>query len=168
LKITDKFVFFWGYADPYSNFYTNDASFLVGGINFNCSEQFFMYHKAMMFEEYELAAKIIASRSPKDQKAFGRCVKIDYRIWDAQKYDIMVEGVYMKFKQNKVLKNLMLSHINHQLVEASPIDPIWGIGMGVDNVDVENPVLWKGANLLGQALMDARERISKEEQQHGI
>jgi ribA/ribD-fused uncharacterized protein len=42
------------------------------------------------------------------------------------------------------------------LVEASPVDKIWGIGLAADHPDAANPERWPGLNLLGIALMQVR------------
>jgi len=46
------------------------------------------------------------------------------------------------------------------LVEASPRDTIWGIGMGASNPDAKDPTKWRGRNLLGFALMEARASLA--------
>ena len=47
------------------------------------------------------------------------------------------------------------------LVEASPVDKIWGIGLAADNPDAQNPLKWKGQNMLGFALMEVRDELQK-------
>lgn len=45
-------------------------------------------------------------------------------------------------------------------MEASPYDAIWGIKMAADDKNIENPLMWKGENLLGFALMEVRDMLS--------
>ena len=72
----------------------------------------------------------------------------------------VVSGNVFKFEQNPALKEFLLNTKNRTIVEASPVDKFWGIGMAQDHPDVNNPILWKGENLLGFALMEARDRIN--------
>jgi ribA/ribD-fused uncharacterized protein len=45
------------------------------------------------------------------------------------------------------------------LVEASPRDRIWGIGMSAGHRDASRPSRWRGLNLLGFALMNVRDQL---------
>jgi len=80
-------------------------------------------------------------------------------VWDAHKKGIVVNGNVFKFSQNLALKEFLLTTKNRVLVEASPVDAIWGVGMAQDNPKSNYPHLWRGENLLGFALMEARDRI---------
>jgi len=90
----------------------------------------------------------------------GRQVKnYDDKLWLANRYEIVKQGNYHKFSQNKDLKTFLINTKDRVLVEASPVDPIWGIGMATDHKDVSNPEKWKGLNLLGFALMEVRDEL---------
>ena len=62
--------------------------------------------------------------------------------------------------QNDELRNFLLSTGDKVLVEASPSDRIWGIGLGKNNPDALDPTKWRGQNLLGFALMNVRDSIA--------
>lgn len=148
-----EYRFFWG--GIYSNWYR--CKFFVNGIEYNCSEQYMMYQKALVFDDQETAAKILRSDSPRQQKVFGREIKnYDQATWDAVKYNIVKEGCRAKFAQNPQLKAMIISDYGKEFVEASPEDAIWGIGFDEDNA-LQNKENW-GENLLGKLLTE----LSKE------
>lgn len=159
MKITDKYIFFWG--GVFSNWYK--CKFVVDDITFNCSEQFFMYKKAMFFGDTETANKILQETEPKKHKDLGRLVKgFNKDIWDGVSFAIMEEAVYQKFRQNLIEANQLLRTGDKQLVEASPVDTIWGIGLHETNNLINDPTNWKGKNWLGQILVKVRERLRKD------
>ncbi|MDE6363162.1 MAG: NADAR family protein, partial [Lachnospiraceae bacterium] len=83
------------------------------------------------------------------------------------KYAIVLNGNYLKFSQNPQLKNFLLHPGNKVLVEASPYDGIWGIKMAQTEQTAQNPLHWRGQNLLGFALMEVRDvlrEVCKNEQ----
>jgi ribA/ribD-fused uncharacterized protein len=64
-----------------------------------------------------------------------------------------------KFRQNKGLRRKLFQTGDRKLVEASPVDTIWGIGLEA-SVAVETPeALWPGQNLLGEILTRVREEL---------
>ncbi|SHF05931.1 conserved hypothetical protein, ribA/ribD-fused [Chryseobacterium takakiae] len=90
----------------------------------------------------------------------GRKVKkFDLDIWNEHKYEIVKKGNFLKFSQNEGFKEFLLSTDNKILVEASPYDTIWGIGMLETDPNTKNPVQWNGENLLGFALMEVRDEL---------
>jgi len=90
----------------------------------------------------------------------GRRVRdFEPNIWAEHCFDIVCEGNFYKFSQHSDLKSFLLNTKDRVLVEASPVDRIWGIGMAQDHEHAENPRLWKGSNLLGFALMEVREQL---------
>ena len=106
--------------------------------------------------------RILASTDPKEIKALGREVRnFDEYKWQKHRMEIVITGNLHKFMDNEELKVFLLATRNKILVEASPYDTVWGIGMKEDDPDCRNPRLWKGENLLGFALMDVREKLSK-------
>ena len=71
----------------------------------------------------------------------------------------MVKGNLHKFQQNEDLGKFLLATGDKVLVEASPVDAIWGIGLAQDHEDALLPSKWRGPNLLGYALMTVRDLI---------
>ncbi len=149
MRITDKYVFFWN--GIYSQWY--EAPMIIDGIEYNCCEQYMMHQKALTFGDTEIAKLIMEETNPRLQKKFGRMISnFDKSVWDKCCVSIVYKGNYAKFTQNKELKESLLLTDKRILVEASPVDNIWGIGMAENDKGVENPLNWKGLNLLGQAL----------------
>jgi len=158
-RITDNYVFFWG--SVFSNWYP--CIFMCEDKRFNNSEQAFMWMKAKFFKDDEIAAAILAETNPRYAKALGRKVKgFQAEPWMVNGYLFMIEANHAKFTQNEDLKEILLSTGDKTLVEASPYDKIWGIGLHWDNDDVLDESKWQGMNLLGRALMEVRNVIKKE------
>jgi len=123
-----------------------------------------MAEKARMFGDTHMLEKIVSSDDPKDMKAYGRKVcNFNIAQWEASSYDIVKRGNRAKFGQNEALKAFLRATGNAILVEASPRDRIWGIGMGRNNPDAPNPCKWRGKNLLGFALTEVRDEMNKQE-----
>ncbi|KAI6171212.1 DUF1768 domain-containing protein [Aphelenchoides bicaudatus] len=141
---------------PFSNFYR--TQFTVDGNKFYSSEQYFMYLKALQFSDNESAQKLLSERDPPKCKAIGRSVKnFDESVWNRESYEAMVKAIRAKFSQNQDLKEYLLATGTAILVEASPYDRIWGIGMAESDENINNPNKWNGQNLLGKALMQVRD-----------
>lgn len=158
MKIKDNYVFFWGKQDVFSNFYY--VPFKHQGQLFKWSEQAVMYRKAKLFGADKIALDIVRAQTPEQCKKLGRSRQIpfDNDIWDSNKFNIYKEVLLDKFS-NKKLKKIILDTNNKTLVEASPYDKIWGIGVSSDHPDATNPSKWRGENLLGQVLMSVREEL---------
>jgi ribA/ribD-fused uncharacterized protein len=155
-------LFFWGHTEHgnsvtkacLSNFYPCEFEF--NDKMFNFSEQCFMYQKALLFNDFEIAEQILNETDVRKIKALGRKVKdFDNELWDKHKEDFMYNACYAKFSQNAELRDFLLGTGNCEIVEASPVDNIWGIGFSSDNA-MENINKW-GQNLLGKILMKVRE-----------
>ncbi|MBU6955971.1 NADAR family protein [Hahella sp. HN01] len=147
------FAFFW--HGPFSQWHP--SKFEVAGIEFNCAEQFMMYSKAKLFGDETSALGTLAATDPKQQKVIGRNVlNFDQKTWDLFKEAIVFQGNMAKFSQNPDLQETLISTGDYYLVEASPYDKVWGIGMAVEDKGVNDPNNWKGQNLLGEALMNVR------------
>lgn len=155
MKITDKYVFFWG--GVFSNFYQPCKITFLNN-TFNCSEQFFMWLKAKEFGDNEIAEEILKTTNPKDAKKLGRKVKgFDSEKWDKVKKAYMFFVCSLKFQQNPELLEELLKYRAQTFVEASPFDDIWGIKMSEDDEGIENEENWKGQNLLGKVLTEIRD-----------
>ena len=118
--------------------------------------------KARIFKDEEVEKEIMNTSDPKLMKALGRKVRnFAPEVWDKLKYSIVLNGNYYKFTQNKEMMDFLLSTGDKILVEASPMDTIWGIGFGKENEKAKNVAMWRGQNLLGFALMEVRDEIRK-------
>lgn len=164
-----KFLFFWGHTPP-ADGHVNESClsqwwmcrFSAGGVEYNCAEQYMMAEKARMFGDNEMLEKIMASKFPKEMKAYGRAVRnFDQAVWSSRCYERVLSGNLAKFGQNADLWEFLAGTKGHILVEASPRDRIWGIGMGKQNPNAQNPTLWRGKNLLGFALTEVRELLQR-------
>ena len=158
-KMKDNYVFFWN--GIYSQWY--NAPMSIDGVTYNCCEQYMMHQKALFFGDTEIAEKIMQTTHPSEQKQFGRQVKgFDKDKWDSVCIGIVYKGNYAKFTQNQGLKEQLLLTGNKILVEASPLDKIWGIGMAEADEGIENPANWKGLNLLGWSITLVRQEIKSQ------
>jgi len=153
-----EFTFFW--RGPFSQWHK--ANMTINNVTYFCAEQYMMAAKAKVFEDYETLNKILQSTSPKEIKDLGRVVKnFKQEVWDKVKYSIVYTGNFYKFIQNYDLKTLLLNTEDSTLVEASPYDKVWGIGMSEDDPDCLDVNKWKGENLLGKAITNVRQTIKK-------
>ncbi len=121
-----------------------------------------MAEKARLFKDYETLEEILSAKDQKEIKDLGRKIKnFNEEIWNREKYEIVKSGNLAKFSQDENLKEFLLSTGDKIIVEASPYDSIWGIGMGAKDENIEYPTAWKGENLLGFALMEVRDLLNK-------
>ena len=158
MRTTDKYIFFWGNSDIYSNWHP--AKFRLEGNTLANSEQAMMYEKAKLMGDEKTMAKILKTTNPKKVKELGREVNPwKESLWEKHRLNIMVKVCYVKFKENPTLMAELLATEDKIIVEASPYDKIWGIGMREEDEGIENPKKWQGLNLLGQALMIVRNML---------
>lgn len=162
-----KYVFFWGHrpsehgvtASCMSQWSNHD--FEVDGDHYKTAEHFMMGEKARLFKDEETRAKILAADHPAEAKKLGRQVRgFKEPIWLAERSEIVVRGNIAKFKQNDGLQDYLIGTGERVLVEASPKDKIWGIGLAERDDGANDPRRWKGLNLLGFALMKVRAELS--------
>lgn len=154
-----KYVFFWN--GPFSNWYPAKFTMYTGKewgeMTFTCSEQAMMFYKALVFKDKESLIKIMSTNLPREQKALGRKVKgFDQAVWEATCVDFVTESLVAKFTADHYLLEVLMETGDKIIVEASPYDKVWGIGMGVDHPNILDESKWDGKNLLGVCLMNAR------------
>lgn len=165
-----EYIFFWGHTQAEDNTITKTcfsqwwlSDFFIHEQKYLCMEQYMMAEKARLFEDKDIEKQILESTKQGKMKALGRKVKnFNEAIWNRYKYSIVLNGNYEKFTQNKAIKDFLIASKNKIIVEASPHDKIWGIGMSIEDKNIENPMMWQGQNLLGFALMEVRNKINKE------
>ena len=159
-RVTETHVFFWG--GELSNWFW--SKFKYKDITFDNTEQAFMWEKANVFCDKETADKILRTPNPKENKKLGRQVTgFNTEEWIMYSYIFMVAVNYCKYSQNPELKEILLSTGDKTLVEASPVDKIWGIGIHWRDDDCLDETKWQGMNLLGKALMHVRDELKAEE-----
>jgi ribA/ribD-fused uncharacterized protein len=121
-----------------------------------------MAEKARLFGDGEALTQIMGTTDPRLMRALGRTVTgFDSEVWDKARYSVVLDGNYAKFTQDLALRTYLLSTAGKVLVEASPRDVIWGIGLNATNPQAANPAAWRGTNLLGFALMEVRDEIAR-------
>ncbi len=163
-----KFLCFWGHtprkegqigAECLSQWYP--AAFEVDGVHYATAEHYMMAEKARLFDDQDALERILIVEQPGEAKKLGRQVRgYDDDAWAARRLEAVVEGNIAKFGQSAELKAYLLGTAPRVLVEASPRDRIWGIGMAANHANAENPAAWRGQNLLGFALMKARAALT--------
>jgi len=147
------------YGGIFSNFYA--AKFVdEAGVEYCCTEQYFMAQKALTFSDEATYHKIMMATNPGRIKALGREVRnYNEKVWNSKRVSIMHTANYLKFSQNSGLKAKLLATGDRQLAEASPSDTIWGIGLNEDVA--KSGAKWRGSNLLGTVLMRVRQELSE-------
>ena len=159
MKNHNKYTFFYKTRHPFSNWHP--AKFTdQNGVQYTCSEQYMMYQKAMLFGDSEIAQEILMAPDPRDQKELGRKVKgFDSSVWEKHAKQIVYDGCALKFTQNQKLLDVLMSTAGTLLVEASPYDKVWGIGLAEDDPRIHDPANWRGTNWLGEVLTLLRDDL---------
>lgn len=142
-----------------SNWYP--SAFFECGIRFTSVEQYFMYQKALRFNDEKIAKKILETSDVKEIKDLGRAIKgYDDKIWNGFRQKVMYDGLYLKFDQNETYREKLLNTGDAILVECAKTDLVWGIGWGMNDPERLEMDKWRGQGLLGFTLMMVREDLS--------
>lgn len=161
MKQYTKYTFFYKTRHPFSNWHPCSFEDEEGN-EYNCSEQWMMAEKAKLFGDEETREEILFSKDPGKQKELGRKVKnFNSDVWTENAKKIVYNGCHLKFTQNPKLLKTLLDTEGTLLVEASPYDKIWGIGLGEDDPKIHDPKNWRGTNWLGEVLTDLRDNLLK-------
>ena len=162
-----KFLHFWGHTPKQKDTVDKScfsqwfpAAFTADGDTYATAEHWMMAEKARLFADEAVRQRVLAAKSPGEAKKLGRQVKnFDPARWDEVKFNLVVAGNYHKFSQHPALRDYLLGTGDQVLVEASPVDAIWGNGLAADHPDAAQPARWPGENLLGFALMAVRDQL---------
>ena len=156
--LKEVYYYFWETKHPFSQWHK--CNFEVDNIEFTSTEQYMMYRKAILFEDYEIAKKILKTKNVRKHKELGRQVS-DFNLekWQTNSLEIVYKGNKAKFTQNIEFKKLLLSTKGKTIVEASLDDMIWGIGLIETDSRAKSIFEWKGTNFLGIILTELREEL---------
>jgi ribA/ribD-fused uncharacterized protein len=159
-----KYLFFWSDQPGRAGVDTSclsqwyDAPFMIDGCRYPTAEHYMMAEKAALFGDEEVRARILEAPHPGAAKALGRQVRgFDEERWLVQRFAVVVRGSEAKFGQHPALGRFLRETGTRILVEASPVDPVWGIGLAQQDERARDPNQWRGLNLLGFALMQVRD-----------
>jgi ribA/ribD-fused uncharacterized protein len=162
-----KYLHFWGHrplpdgrigASCLSQWWP--SPFTVDGVEYATAEHWMMAAKARLFGDPEGERRVLAAGHPSQAKKAGRLVRgFDEETWLRERFGIVVEGSVHKFAAHDDLRGFLLGTGERVLVEASPVDRVWGIGLAAGDEGASDPERWRGPNLLGFALMEARRRL---------
>ncbi|MGW1612447.1 NADAR family protein [Streptomyces sp. NPDC002285] len=162
-----KYLHFWGHrprpdgqvsASCLSQWWP--SPFTVAGVSYATAEHWMMAEKARLFGDAEAERRVLGAGHPSEAKKAGRLVRgFDDAVWERERFRIVVEGSVHKFSADVELRGFLLGTGDRVLVEASPVDRVWGIGLAAGDDGAGDPERWRGPNLLGFALMGARERL---------
>lgn len=154
--MTYKYTFFWD--GPFSQW--RPTTFIVQGMQYNCAEQYMMHQKALLFNDTAMAKLIMETSSPRLQKQYGRSVgDFDWAVWKHYAKDIVYVGNHAKFTQHMDLLLRLIATSPTILVEASPTDSVWGIGLDAQKASITPQELWPGTNWLGEVLTQLRDDL---------
>ncbi|MFI7418909.1 NADAR family protein [Nonomuraea sp. NPDC049684] len=162
-----RYLYFWGHRPPrdggpgrgcLSQWWP--VAFTEGGHTFASAEHYMMAHKAWLFGDDDSARRILLAATPGEAKKLGRTVRgFDEAVWAAHRLDIVTRASLAKFGAHRDLREFLIGTRAHVLVEASPLDRVWGIGLAADDERAASAATWRGLNLLGFALMAARDEL---------
>lgn len=151
-------VLFWGSQDIYSNWHP--CQFSIDGVQYFNVEQYMMAEKARLFGDKAAEQLILQTQDPRRIKALGRSVRgYDDARWAAVRMEVVERACLAKFGQNERLHEQLLATQDKTLVEASPVDSLWGIGLSSHDPRALDPEQWLGDNLLGLVLMKVRQQL---------
>ena len=161
-----KYLFFWGHKQKNKNIIDKSClsqwfpvGFEINKVHYPTAEHYMMVEKARLFDP-SMVSKILEAKTTKEVKSLGRKVRnFDAEIWDEKSFEIVFMGNLAKFSQNEKLKSFLLSTSNRIIVEASPYDKVWGIGMLQDHEHASSPLKWNGLNKLGFVLTQVKEEL---------
>ena len=162
-RTMERFTYFWN--GPFSQW--EPCHFVIDDVEYNCAEQYMMAEKARVFGDEDILEQILEAEDARTQKALGREVyPFDVDQWEEDEsngrprcWNIVWRGNMAKFSQNSYLMQQLRDTKGTTLVEASPYDRIWGIGLRESDATTQGREGWRGRNWLGEVLTNVREYL---------
>ena len=172
VKCSDEGYAYFYQNVPFSNFWAGDTQLEFDGHKFNSSEAVFMYQKAMLFGDTEVASKIVETDNDSSfETLLKRCTAVKklgrkvrgfvQETWDAECYGMMYKAIECKAEYDMEFLRLLLSseYAGLTFVEATHRDLIWANGLSIKDSMELGRAGWTGQNLLGQALTELRNKL---------
>ncbi|GAA4896824.1 hypothetical protein LX16_1302 [Stackebrandtia albiflava] len=165
-----RFVHFWGAASGADHevgrrclSQWSPAEFTTEGHRFPTAEHYMMWRKAVVFGDHATADRVLSASHPGEAKRLGRQVSgFDPREWERVRESVVFAGNHAKFTAHPRMRAYLAATRARVLVEASPVDTVWGIGLSADDPAAADPTRWRGDNLLGFVLMRVRAALAAE------
>ena len=162
-----EYLYFWGHAPRRDGALAHScfsqwwpSPFTADGVEYATAEHWMMAAKARLFGDTDAERAALTARTPAEAKRAGRLVRgFDDQVWERERFGIVVEGSVRKFSSDEALRGYLVGTGERVLVEASPVDRVGGVGLAAADPRIGDPAGWRGLNLLGFALMEARERL---------
>ncbi|OZC07271.1 hypothetical protein X798_05750 [Onchocerca flexuosa] len=170
----EKFTLFFTIRSPFSNFHPCRFTIFEDVGNgkseerwYYSTEQYYMYHKALSAGDSEIAEQIANEYDARKIKMMSHNIKnFKHEVlfllkirWNKISSDVMRRGNFAKYTQNPLLRRKLFYTYGSTLVECSPTDLEWGIGLDINEPDALSPSKWRGKNKLGQILTEIREEL---------
>ena len=157
----DMMIKFWKQSDEwgvFSNWYKIPYFVPPMGLAFTCVEQGMVAAKALAFRDWGKVGLIMDEEHPRKIKEHGRTVwNYDDEYWSKIRYNVVYTHCYYKWAQNPEVQEALKKTEDYPIVEASPLDKVWGVGLRADDPRIEDHSKWRGQNLLGKIWMEIRE-----------
>lgn len=151
---------FFGELSPLSNFHP--ANFTVNGVHYTSSEQFIQHTKALLFNDYATAKKIINATNAMECKELSReILNFEKTTWEKNAKSKCKPGIFQKFYQNSCLRDVLIHCTGDKQIIESAKDKFWGTGIPLQDDDCLNPRKWlsRGPGIMGEILTEIREEL---------
>jgi len=167
-QLSPALVLFYGHDPKYAPYHVFSQFYLISYVGadgvtlYNSSEQEMHAQKALLFGDRETYTKILKAKSPYQHKKLGRQVRgFDKARWEQECFAIVARANVAKFGSTPAMRAILLATGDSELYEATAGDSIWAIGLDVDVAARTPKTAWRGTNLLGKALVYARNQLKK-------
>ena len=152
-KTEHQIAFFRKYC-PLSNHCP--APIKINDKEYNCTEQMFLSEKCYAYGHQRSGDLIRTMTDPAMMVQEAKVCQGYNDNWDKDMYDIMLTAQLAKYTQNQIHRDFLIATGDRRLVEGSPYDSVWGVGVAFTDPKIDDMKNWKGDNLLGEALMATR------------